>query len=384
MTLCMADGRGASLSTETRAYGAIDRSLTVRHGVPPDSSNADDAPEGPELARILCLLMLVLSPLPQNAIALVLGAREAGHDLRAHRLELFSQAVKASHDHHRHAEDDEDSPVLVAHCAGTRPCLYDSLFNSHSKSYISAARWRLGDDGVTDDLIERLQRSRVDPAVIAYARDAIDSGQTTEATVRRLRALGLCPKEFFDAYDWQDVARRPQVTPQPPAPPSQGMSLGTKSLLQRVGLFLAYVLILIGCKIFGPSALIFAAPLAIAVLLMIAGGLWITLKGVVTAWWRGGFWADVAMAAGIIAVIGFLWPSLGIWDNAAGRRLFGPIFNQSDPELAPQFDAKYGAGPATRAMALDAPPVILNEADYDALPSGTLYIGRDGLSRRKR
>ena len=80
----------------------------------------------------------------------------------------------------------------------------------------------------------------VDPAVIAYARDALASGQTVEATVRRLRALGLCPPGFFDAYDWQDIVREPHATAQPPRPPPpQRMSSGTKSLLQRLALFIA-------------------------------------------------------------------------------------------------------------------------------------------------
>jgi hypothetical protein len=81
-----------------------------------------------------------------------------------------------------------------------------------------------------------------------------------------------------------------------------------------------------------------------------AVGLWIATK----AWWRGGWAADVVAALLIIAAIGLIWPQTGILDGWVHS--------------------------ARQA----APPVILSEADYQALPSGTLYIGPDGLSRRKR
>jgi hypothetical protein len=85
-------------------------------------------------------------------------------------------------------------PFLSKHpaLAYTTPCL-----TAIASLIYQPQDGRLGDDGVTDDLIGRLQRWRVDPAVIAYARDAIASGQTTETTVRRLRALDLCPQGFL-------------------------------------------------------------------------------------------------------------------------------------------------------------------------------------------
>lgn len=72
----------------------------------------------------------------------------------------------------------------------------------------------------------------------------------------------------------------------------------------------------------------------------------------------------------IVAIIG-LWPQTGILDRLL----------KEHPEWAPQFDAKSGPGAAARVVGT---PVILNEADYEALPSGTRYIGPDGLTRQKR
>ena len=67
-----------------------------------------------------------------------------------------------------------------------------------------------------DDLIQR-RLWGVESAVIDYARDAIASGEPRETTIRRLRALGLCPDEFFDECDRQNVDHT--APPAPAAPP---------------------------------------------------------------------------------------------------------------------------------------------------------------------
>ena len=54
------------------------------------------------------------------------------------------------------------------------------------------------------------------------------------------------------------------------------------------------------------------------------------------------------------------------------------------PETAAQFDAIFGAGSATRELGAASVPAVLNEADYEKLPSGARYIGPDGLTRQKR
>ena len=46
--------------------------------------------------------------------------------------------------------------------------------------------------------------------------------------------------------------------------------------------------------------------------------LWRVSLDLLQAWWRGGVWADAIIAAGLVAVVGWLWPSAGIWDLGAG------------------------------------------------------------------
>jgi hypothetical protein len=62
------------------------------------------------------------------------------------------------------------------------------------------------------------------------------------------------------------------------------------------------------------------------------------------------------MAAGLVAAVGCVWPRTGIWDNAISEapRPVSVVLNPQHPE-----------------------------ADYEALPSGMLYTGPDGVTRRK-
>ena len=76
------------------------------------------------------------------------------------------------------------------------------------------------------------------------------------------------------------------------------------------------------------------------------------------------------MATAILAVIGCLWPSFGICDNAAGRWLIGR-----------RQGASVAAANSKRAL------IVLNrehpDADYAALPSGARFLGPDGVNRRE-
>ncbi len=95
-------------------------------------------------------------------------------------------------------------------------------------------------------------------------------------------------------------------------------------LTKRLVIFIAFAVILLICKTSGePALLVLVSPLAVAFLLIVATGLWIATKSLWLAWWRGGWVADAAAAFSIVAVIGCVWPQTGIWDNAAGRWLFG-------------------------------------------------------------
>ena len=70
------------------------------------------------------------------------------------------------------------------------------------------------------------------------------------------------------------------------------------------------------------------------------------VRGVVTAWWRVGWWTNAIMAVGIVAAIGRLWASRGICYNEIGHWFFGQEMRVS-----------------AATAALKDPPVILNEAD---------------------
>jgi hypothetical protein len=210
-----------------------------------------------------------------------------------------------------------------------------------------------------DDLIQRLRRHSVDLGVIAFARDALESGQTVETTVRRLRALGLCPPAFFDEDIWQDVAPT-DVSPAPRPPPLRPLNLqlgwGVFASIMLAGWIIDYS--------HGKGWMAWAgAALLIPLFWQACRILWRVSLDLLQAWWRGGWRTDLVMAACLVAVVGCVWPQTGIWDSAVSRP-------------APQISE------APRPVS-----VVLNpqhpEADYEALPSGTRFIGPDGLLRQK-
>jgi hypothetical protein len=167
--------------------------------------------------------------------------------------------------------------------------------------------------------------------VLHYARDAIASGETRETTIRRLRALGLCPQGFFDECDWHvldplDEAR----TNQPPPRRATGwVGPSKRNLLIVAGLYvvIAIALALRHTWIGAVLGTALVAAWLVPSLATAVGGLWLTLA---TALWHG---SDAA-----------------------------------DP------NARHA-------------PVTLNpqnpNADYDKLPSGTVFVGPDGVTRRK-
>jgi hypothetical protein len=106
---------------------------------------------------------------------------------------------------------------------------------------------------------------------------------------------------------------------------------------------------------------------------MVAVGLWIALKGVTTAWWRGGRLASLVMAAALTTVIGCLWPSLGIWDNPTGRWLFGKDIEASaapSPVTPEARDAILAKARAAIAKGAPRDKVIERMRKFGLDPSG--------------
>ena len=68
-------------------------------------------------------------------------------------------------------------------------------------------------------------------------------------------------------------------------------------------------------------ALIVGVPVFAGLAWVAAMLLWLPLR----AWWRGGWWSNIVLAAFIVAVIGCIWPQTGIWDNPVGRWFFGSL-----------------------------------------------------------